>query len=188
VKGRSSFQLLQVYKSSEQRVPLVYYVFDLLFLEGKDLRREPLSARRELFDGVLKKAPPNIRISAGLQGSTGDLVRVAEEFGLRAWSPNGFPQSTKAAGAAAPWSRLSSPGPRNSLSAGTRCPRETANTLALCWSATIVRRVFDSLAESEPVSQRNFWRASTRNCRNSKGRPARLSTYRRRPKADRALG
>jgi bifunctional non-homologous end joining protein LigD len=82
VKGRSSFQLLQVYKSSEQRVPLVYYVFDLLFLEGKDLRREPLSARRELFDGVLKKAPPNIRISAGLQGSTGDLVRVAEEFGL----------------------------------------------------------------------------------------------------------
>jgi bifunctional non-homologous end joining protein LigD len=81
-KGRSSFQLLQVYKSSEQRVPLVYYVFDLLFLEGKDLRREPLSARRELFDGVLKKAPPNIRISAGLQGSTGDLVRVAEEFGL----------------------------------------------------------------------------------------------------------
>jgi bifunctional non-homologous end joining protein LigD len=31
-KGRSSFQLLQVYKSSEQRVPLVYYVFDLLFL------------------------------------------------------------------------------------------------------------------------------------------------------------
>jgi len=36
-KGRSSFQLLQIYKSSEQRVPLVYYVFDLPFLDGKDL-------------------------------------------------------------------------------------------------------------------------------------------------------
>jgi len=34
-KGRSSFQLLQVYRSSEQRVPLVYYVFDLLFSEGR---------------------------------------------------------------------------------------------------------------------------------------------------------
>ena len=43
-KGRSSFQLLQMFKSS-RAVPLVYYAFDLLFLEGKDLRREPLSAR-----------------------------------------------------------------------------------------------------------------------------------------------
>src|SRR5262245_958650 len=43
-KGRSSFQLLQVYKSSEQRAPLVYYVFDLLSVDGKDLRKEPLSA------------------------------------------------------------------------------------------------------------------------------------------------
>jgi bifunctional non-homologous end joining protein LigD len=81
-KGRSSFQLLQVYKSSEQRVPLVYYVFDVLFLEGKDLRNEPLSARRELLATVLKKAPPNIRLSEGLQGSKEDLLRVAQEFGL----------------------------------------------------------------------------------------------------------
>jgi bifunctional non-homologous end joining protein LigD len=55
-KGRSSFQLLQVFKSSEQRVPLVYYAFDLLFLEGKDLRKEPLSARRKLLAEVLKSA------------------------------------------------------------------------------------------------------------------------------------
>jgi bifunctional non-homologous end joining protein LigD len=54
-KGRSSFQLLQVYKSSEQRVPLVYYVFDLLFVDRKDLRKEPLSARRNLLADVLKK-------------------------------------------------------------------------------------------------------------------------------------
>jgi bifunctional non-homologous end joining protein LigD len=81
-KGRCSFQLLQVYKSSEQRVPLVYYVFDLLFLQGKDLRKEPFSTRRELLAGVLKKAPASIRISKGLQGSTADLLRVAQEFGL----------------------------------------------------------------------------------------------------------
>jgi bifunctional non-homologous end joining protein LigD len=62
-KGRSSFQLLQAFKSSEQRVPLVYYVFDLLFLEGKDLRRQPLSARRKLLTRILKKTPENIRLS-----------------------------------------------------------------------------------------------------------------------------
>jgi ATP dependent DNA ligase-like protein len=75
-KGRSSLQLLQVYKSSEQCVPLVYYVFDLFFSEGKDLRKEPLSARRKLLAGILKKAPPNIRVSEGLKGSKEDLLRV----------------------------------------------------------------------------------------------------------------
>jgi bifunctional non-homologous end joining protein LigD len=81
-KGRSSFQLLQIYKSSEQRVPLVYYVFDLLYLNGKDLCNEPLSARRKLLAEVLEKAPGNIRLSEGLQGSKEDLLRVAQEFGL----------------------------------------------------------------------------------------------------------
>jgi hypothetical protein len=54
--GRSSFQLLQVFKSS-RAAPLVYYVFDLLFLEGKDPRREPFSARRKLLAKLLEKAP-----------------------------------------------------------------------------------------------------------------------------------
>jgi bifunctional non-homologous end joining protein LigD len=36
-KGRSPFQLLQLFRRSGD-VPLVYDVFDLLFLEGKDLR------------------------------------------------------------------------------------------------------------------------------------------------------
>src|SRR6266404_5931612 len=81
-KGRSSFQLLQVYKSSEQRVPLVYYVFDLLFVDEKDLCKEPVSARRKRLADILKKAPPNIRLSEGLQGSKEDLLRVSQEFGL----------------------------------------------------------------------------------------------------------
>jgi bifunctional non-homologous end joining protein LigD len=55
-KGRSSFQLLQVYKSSKQCVPLVYYVFDLLFVDGKDLRKEPLSARRKLLADFSQKS------------------------------------------------------------------------------------------------------------------------------------
>jgi bifunctional non-homologous end joining protein LigD len=81
-KGRSSFELLQAFKSSEQRVPLVYYVFDLLFVDGKDLRKKPLSARRKLLAGILKKAPPNIRLSEGLKGPKEDLLRVAQVFGL----------------------------------------------------------------------------------------------------------
>ena len=80
-KGRSSFQLLQDFKSSGD-VPLVYYVFDLLFLDRKDLRKEPLSTRRKLLANLLKKPPENIRLSDELRGSKDDLLRVAQEFGL----------------------------------------------------------------------------------------------------------
>src|SRR6516225_5325954 len=80
-KGRSSFQLLQMFKSSGD-VPLVYYVFDLLSLEGKDLCGQPLSARRKLLGNLLKKPPENIRLSEELRGSKDDMLRVAQEFGL----------------------------------------------------------------------------------------------------------
>jgi bifunctional non-homologous end joining protein LigD len=99
--GRSSFQLLQNYKSSEQ-VALVCYVFDLLFLEGKNLRNEPLSARRKLLAGVLKKAPDNIRISKELKGSKKELLRVAQEFGLEglvAKRPNSHYETGRRSGA-----------------------------------------------------------------------------------------
>src|SRR6516165_3056987 len=80
-KGRSSFQLLQMFKSFGN-VPLVYFAFDLLFLDGKDLREQRLSARRKLLAKLLEKAPENIRFSGELRGSKDELLRVAQEFGL----------------------------------------------------------------------------------------------------------
>jgi len=44
-QGRSNFQALQNFIRS-QRGTLVYYAFDLLALDGKDLRSDPLSARK----------------------------------------------------------------------------------------------------------------------------------------------
>jgi bifunctional non-homologous end joining protein LigD len=99
-KGRSSFQLLQDFKSSEG-VPLVYYVFDLLFLGGKDLRKEPLSARRKLLAQLLKKPPENIRPSDVLRGTKEELLRVAQEFGLEglvAKKPNSVYESSRRSG------------------------------------------------------------------------------------------
>jgi bifunctional non-homologous end joining protein LigD len=61
---------------------LVYYVFDLLFLDGKDQRNQTLSARRKALANVLKGAPDNIRVSDELRGSKEDLIHVAQEFGL----------------------------------------------------------------------------------------------------------
>jgi len=46
--GRPSFSGLQNYGSSE--IPILYYVFDVMVLEGTDVMREPLYRRRELLE------------------------------------------------------------------------------------------------------------------------------------------
>jgi bifunctional non-homologous end joining protein LigD len=100
-KGRSSFQRLQIFKSSDG-VPLVYYAFDLLFLEGKDLRKEPLSGRRKLLANLLKKAPENVRLSDELRGGKDEVLQVAQQFGLEglvAKKPDSLYESGRRSGA-----------------------------------------------------------------------------------------
>src|SRR5437764_73673 len=53
-KGRSSFQLLQNLKRAGSKAPpILYYVFDLLNLEGRDLLQLPLSTRKEMLRSLL---------------------------------------------------------------------------------------------------------------------------------------
>jgi len=49
-KGRSSFQLLQNYSQAKQ-TPIVYYAFDLLSLDGTDLRDRPLTSAGSCWPG-----------------------------------------------------------------------------------------------------------------------------------------
>jgi bifunctional non-homologous end joining protein LigD len=49
-EGRPSFNLLQNYGSAGTSAHLVYYVFDVMVLAGKDVMREPLDARRTLLE------------------------------------------------------------------------------------------------------------------------------------------
>jgi bifunctional non-homologous end joining protein LigD len=95
------FQLLQLFKRSGD-VPLVYYIFDLLSLEGKGLRDQPQSARRKRLAKLLEKAPENIRLSDELRGRKDELVRVAQEFGLEglvAKKPDSVYESGRRSGA-----------------------------------------------------------------------------------------
>jgi bifunctional non-homologous end joining protein LigD len=52
----------------EEHPPLCYYVFDLLHLEGKDLRGLPLAERKAKLAAVLEEAPEMIRFSADIRG------------------------------------------------------------------------------------------------------------------------
>jgi len=80
-QGRSSFQLLQSH-GIRKGIPLVYYAFDLLSLDGTDLRSRPLVERRELLSKLLKRAPENIKFSEELQGTKEELLQVARQFHL----------------------------------------------------------------------------------------------------------
>ncbi|MDB4939913.1 MAG: ATP-dependent ligase LigD phosphoesterase module / ATP-dependent ligase LigD polymerase [Candidatus Doudnabacteria bacterium] len=52
--GKPSFQLLQDYQIKKST--LVYYVFDLLYLDGKDLRELPLIKRKALLKNLVPKS------------------------------------------------------------------------------------------------------------------------------------
>lgn len=78
-EGRPSFERLQQRGSTSAR-PLVYYVFDLLNLDGQDLMSRPLSERRQQLAAVLTDgAPP---FSAELPGAAADIVAAVSRMGF----------------------------------------------------------------------------------------------------------
>ena len=79
--GKPSFNALQNYGSSSG--PLLYYVFDLLILSGRDVMGETLDARRALLEKyVLAKLDEPIRYSPELQATLPDLIRSVKAQGL----------------------------------------------------------------------------------------------------------
>jgi bifunctional non-homologous end joining protein LigD len=65
-KGRSSFQLLQAHDVGLGRPPIVFYAFDLLRLDGKDLSNLPIEERKAKLEGLLKKPPGVLRYSVSI--------------------------------------------------------------------------------------------------------------------------
>jgi bifunctional non-homologous end joining protein LigD len=75
--GVSSFQALQNALSREDTDGLHYYVFDLPFLDGRDLRKAPLLERKNLLEKVLSGAPQSLRYSSHVVGSGGEFYGQA---------------------------------------------------------------------------------------------------------------
>jgi len=79
--GRPSFNALQNFSSSA--TPVMYYVFDVLVLAGRDLRREPLHKRRTLLEKkVLPLLPEPVRYSAPLDAALPDLIHSVKVHGF----------------------------------------------------------------------------------------------------------
>jgi len=64
--GNTSFADLQAAFQEGVRKPLTYFLFDLLHLNGHNLRGLPLSERKALLATLLEKAEPDLRLSEHL--------------------------------------------------------------------------------------------------------------------------
>jgi bifunctional non-homologous end joining protein LigD len=90
-EGRSSFSLMQqrtgmTHPGSRTRrdtsVPIVYYIFDLLYLNGFDLMRVGLEPRKETLKSVLPPGPGLLRYSDHYPEQGIALFNAAREKGL----------------------------------------------------------------------------------------------------------
>ena len=78
--GSSSFSALQNWRS-EADGELCYYVFDVLWLDGRDLMAAPLSRRRSLLSKILPQNSP-IRESHSFDTPATKFLAAAQKMGL----------------------------------------------------------------------------------------------------------
>lgn len=79
--GISNFGSLQNWRS-EADGELVFYVFDLLWFEGKNLMETPLIQRQQILREVLPADDDSIRLSKVFDASGIDFFKAAEKMGL----------------------------------------------------------------------------------------------------------
>ena len=89
-RGISKFELIQprIHTADASAIakmanknPVHLYLFDLLYLDGFDLRAVPLAHRKRLLESIVKPFPL-IHVSAHLSGSGKDLLEAARQHGL----------------------------------------------------------------------------------------------------------
>jgi bifunctional non-homologous end joining protein LigD len=83
--GLTDFQLLQNAFSGKSRAQLAYYAFDLLYLDGEDLRDLPLLERKERLQDLLVRLPKTettLRYSDHTRGNGAGFFAEAVKLGL----------------------------------------------------------------------------------------------------------
>jgi bifunctional non-homologous end joining protein LigD len=81
-EGNGSFQLLQ----NRGRIPddnsLIFYAFDILNLDGRNVRELALTDRRKIVQRLIAQAGEPIRFSSTLQGQPADVLAEVKRLGL----------------------------------------------------------------------------------------------------------
>jgi DNA ligase D-like protein (predicted ligase) len=79
-QGRPSFQMLQNRAAMPPGWTLAYYAFDLLHLDGHDLKNRPLHERRALLEKLIGKS--GVLLSQSLPGTLSQILQAVKAHGL----------------------------------------------------------------------------------------------------------
>jgi bifunctional non-homologous end joining protein LigD len=80
--GKTDFQALQNYMKNPKGKNLTYIVFDLLALDGADLRGKRLTIRKEMLKALMKDAPKNLYYSRYVRGNGKESFAAACGLGM----------------------------------------------------------------------------------------------------------
>lgn len=80
--GKTDFQALQSYFKNPDKKNLTYIIFDILALDGRDLRNEKLLDRKKILEGLMKDAPDNLYYSRYIKGNGKESFMAACEAGM----------------------------------------------------------------------------------------------------------
>lgn len=80
--GKTDFQALQNYMKNPKEEKLTYIVFDLLALDGVDLRGRHLTDRKRMLEGLMKDAPKNLYYSRHVEENGKGSYIAACEAGM----------------------------------------------------------------------------------------------------------
>jgi bifunctional non-homologous end joining protein LigD len=80
-EGKPSFQALQ-HLSPKNARNVFYYAFDLMHLDGMDLKHLPLDERHERLAELLAEPPAEVRLSSTLEGEPDVLIPIIRSQGL----------------------------------------------------------------------------------------------------------
>jgi bifunctional non-homologous end joining protein LigD len=119
--GRSQIRLLRNYRTTGEG-RLVYYVFDLLYLEGHDLTGLPLVRRRELLRQVLPQLP-YLRLSEAIEAEGEALYQQAVAAGLEGVIGKDGASPYVAGGRARHWLKVKTRAKQDFVIGGFTAPR-----------------------------------------------------------------
>ena len=82
-EGRTNFSDLQAAFQEPRKEPLIYFAFDLLHLNGHNLRKLPLLQRKVILSELLSAVEPGspVRLSEHIEGRGGEVFAKACELG-----------------------------------------------------------------------------------------------------------
>lgn len=80
--GKTDFQALQNYRKNDNSQKLTYIIFDLLALDGEDLRTRSVIDRKEILQDLMKDAPKSLYYSRYVRGKGKESFAAASEAGM----------------------------------------------------------------------------------------------------------